>query len=99
MRAANIKAPARTRCAGLDQIKSTCGEDSSTVQRHRLLNALRRGPVTTFQARHLLDVPHPAGRVNELREAGFHIATLWCDDLSSAGRKHRVARYVLGGQP
>lgn len=99
MNATHIKAPA-LQCAGVDHIEFTNSGNSSTAQRHRLLSALRRGPVTTFQARHVLDVPHPAGRVQELRDAGFHVVTHWCDDLSSAGRKHRVARYVLmGGQP
>jgi Helix-turn-helix domain len=99
MSTTKTKAPAR-QCAGLAHIELTNAGNSSTAQCHRLLSALRRGPITTFQARQLLDIPHPAGRVQNLRDAGYHIVTHWCDDLSSAGRKHHVARYVLmGGQP
>jgi hypothetical protein len=69
--------------------------NSSSAQRARILAALRQGPVTTFDARKRLDVPHPAGRVMELRKAGHEIATFWINDLSEVGKKHRVARYVL----
>jgi hypothetical protein len=98
MSAENKKAPAR-QYTGLIQTQSIDSGNSSTAQQARLLAALRDKPVTTFEARHQLDVPHPAGRVQELRDAGYHIATFWCDDLSTAGHKHRVARYVLMGDP
>jgi len=90
------EAPAR-QCTGQDQITNISGGNSSTAQCHRLLSALRRAPITTFQARQLLDIAHPAGRVQALRDAGYHIVTHWCDDVSQASRRHHVARYVLMG--
>jgi len=65
------------------------------AQRMRILAALQNAPVNTFDARKRLDIPHPAARVMELRKDGHPIDTHWCDALSEAGRKHRVAKYVL----
>jgi hypothetical protein len=96
MSSTHKKAPAR-QCTGQVQSQNIDGGNSSTAQCIRLLAALRQRSITTFQARHELDVPHPAGRVQELRDAGYPIDTHWCDDVSTAGRKHRVARYVLTG--
>ena len=44
------------------------------AQRAKLLAMLRRGPVSTLEAR-AAAIMHPAGRVHELREAGFEIHT------------------------
>ena len=51
---------------------------AETTKNHvwRILDALRTGPLSTFEARKYLDVPHPAGRVQELRSAGNEIDTL-----------------------
>lgn len=68
---------------------------AAVVQRRRLLQALRRGPVTTLEARERLNVYHPAARVLELREAGHRIVTAWETAHDAWGRPHRVARYVL----
>ena len=73
-----------------------CGHpNSSAAQRERLLAALRKGPVTTFDARGRDDVMHPGGRVMELRRMGHSIATIWTVETSDYGRPHRVAKYVL----
>ena len=69
--------------------------NSSSEQRARLLDALRRGPVTTFYARSELDVLHPGGRIMELRHAGHNIIMLWSTETSDYGRPHRVGKYVL----
>lgn len=69
--------------------------NSAGAQRARLLDALRAGPVTTLQARHRLDVLHPAARVMELRKSGLRIATVWATDQNGKGRPHRVAKYHL----
>ena len=92
----NFEAPGR-QSTGQDHISNISGGNSSTAQCNRLLIALRRAPITTFQARQLLNIAHPAGRVQTMRDAGYHIVTHWCDDTSQAGRKHHVARYVLIG--
>ena len=44
------------------------------AQRARLLGMLRRGPVSTLEAR-AVGIMHPGGRVHELREAGYQIHT------------------------
>ena len=44
------------------------------AQRAKLLAMLRRGPVSTLAAR-AAAIMHPAGRVHELREAGYQIHT------------------------
>ena len=50
---------------------------SAQAQRQRLLIALRKGSITTQQARSKIDVLHPAGRVQELRAEGYNIVTHW----------------------
>jgi hypothetical protein len=64
--------------------------NSNEAQRTRILEHLRRESLTTLQAREHLDIMHPAGRVQELREQGFNITTHWTYEA-----KHRVGRYVL----
>lgn len=61
----------------------------------RVLSALRLGPLSTFEARRHLDVPHPAGRVLELRNAGHEITTFRVPEQSDIGRPHTIALYVL----
>lgn len=68
---------------------------SFTAQRQRLLEALRHGPVTTIQARDELNVMHPAGRVNELRDQGHTIITEMQWLVDAAGRKHKAGKYFL----
>lgn len=71
-------------------------DNSAHTQRLRLLAAFEtRQSITTIEARRELDILMPAARVFELRARGFDIATIWTDDLTECGRKHRVARYVL----
>lgn len=72
------------------------GDHSASVQRARILAYLRSGKtLTTLEARAILDVLHPAARVLELRRLGFQIQTIRTNDLSQAGKIHRVARYIL----
>lgn len=68
---------------------------SAEVQRARLLEALKRGPVDTFAARQQLDIAHPAGRVRELRRAGHDISMQMEERASPAGELHRVGVYSL----
>lgn len=71
-------------------------------QRARLLAYLQiHHQITTFTARRELDIPHPAARIQELREAGHNIVTEWTTERTRRGRpSHRIARYVLlaGGE-
>lgn len=70
-------------------------ENSAAAQRQRILAWLQSAPLTTLQARQHLDILHPAARVMELRRLGYDIETIWVEDLSQAGKFHRVARYIL----
>ncbi|AFC87386.1 KilA-N domain-containing protein [Frateuria aurantia DSM 6220] len=72
-------------------------DDTSTeAQRHRLLWALRLGPVSTMQARQLLNIMMPAARIKELREAGHLIDTRRQTMTDERGHKHPgVAIYTL----
>lgn len=71
-------------------------DNSARSQRMRMLAAFaERRSVTTIEARRDLDILMPAARVFELRARGYDIETIWTDDLTECGRKHRVARYVL----
>ncbi|WP_197387616.1 helix-turn-helix domain-containing protein [Ralstonia pseudosolanacearum] len=83
-----------------DKSQSSANErgnfNSTEAQRARLLAALRRGPVTTIEARRDLDILMPAARVFELRHReGYDIALHWVHEATQAGRLHRVARYAL----
>ena len=66
-------------------------------QRQRLLNHLiEHQSITTLEARHKLDIMHPAGLKKELRDKeGFNIVTRWRTDKTPEGKEHRVAEYVL----
>jgi hypothetical protein len=71
--------------------------DNSTFnQRLKMLDWLfEKISITTSMARERLDIMHPAGRIKELRKAGYQIATIWDSWISEHGIKHRIARYVL----
>lgn len=73
-------------------------DNSTTSQRSRILahlNLKQSEGLTTLQARHQLDVMHPAQRIVELRKRGYQITTIWTLDYTPEGNVHRVARYVI----
>lgn len=74
-----------------------CGHhsNSAAAQRQSILEALRKGPVSTLHARRDLDVMHPGGRVLELRSYGHQILTAWSYEPTECGKLHRVGKYVL----
>lgn len=72
------------------------GDNSAASQRARILWHLKEvEPLTTFEARHILDRMHPTQWVLELRSMGFHIVKIWCTDCTLEGRFHPVAQYRL----
>lgn len=73
--------------------------NTRAAQQQRLLEALRAAPVNTFEGRALLGVPHVAGRIQDLREAGFEIVTTWTLARGDTGNLHRIARYALLAEP
>lgn len=81
--------------AALKQIRDQFIGTSGRNQAERLLAALRRFPITTFEAMRLLDVYHVPARVLQLRRAGHQIITLWQIVTTEAGATHRVGLYIL----
>lgn len=71
-------------------IQSNCVQS----QQRKILEWLRSGPLSTYQARTELDIFHPAARVQELRSQGHNIHTYW-ETVDTGQSKHRVAKYVL----
>lgn len=74
------------------------GSESAWQQRARLeAHFAKCGSTTTADARSKLGILHPAGRVQELREAGHKIVTVWTRYTDPTGRLHRMARYEWRG--
>ncbi len=69
--------------------------NSTGAQLRRLLERLRKSPVTTCEARRSLDIYDPASRILQLRKRGNQIETVWDEAETEAGVKHRVGKYVL----
>ena len=58
----------------------------------KLLEILRGQSITTLEARALF-IMHPSGRVKDLKNKGFNIATYPVD--APHGSKKKIAQYVL----
>ena len=70
--------------------------NSAAEQRARVLHYLQTNrSISTLEARHVIDVMHPAARVMELRKLGNDIQTIWSYEINPEGYLHRVGRYVL----
>lgn len=85
--------------AALQKIRAEVAGVSAATQRQRLQTAfeqIRR--ISTAEARAGLDILHPAARVQELREEGHDIKTLWTVVEYEGGDQHRVADYVWSGR-
>ena len=91
------KATSPEKKAALEAIRAQSNGVASRAQADRLLEALRRFGVTTFEAMRYLDVYHCPARVLQLRKRGYKIATHWQTVITEAGEKHRVGLYVLEG--
>lgn len=61
----------------------------------RLLNALRKGPLTTGQIRERLGIGMPATRIFELKQQSHTITTLRVEVRNRFGGISRVAKYML----
>ena len=66
----------------------------SATDRAKLLEALRKGPVTSYRARTELDVYHPNARIRDLRQEGHKIYTHW-ETIDNGKSKHRVGKWVM----
>lgn len=85
--------------AALEMIRTEFKGTASRSQRARLLEALSRYSVTTFEAMRYLDVYHCPARILQLRKEGYSITTHWLMVETEAGEEHRVGLYVLEGRP
>ncbi|WP_417584626.1 helix-turn-helix domain-containing protein [Nitrincola sp.] len=77
---------------------STNFNQSLAAQRDRLLKHIAMtGHVSTIEARNNLNILHPAGRIQELRESGHVILLTWEWQNDHEGRPHKIGRYHYMG--
>lgn len=81
--------------ADLKSIKAMFKGSNAGVQCERLMMALARYSVTTYEAMRYLDVYHCPARVLQLRKRGYAISRHWEVVVTESGDLHRVGRYVL----
>lgn len=73
--------------------------NSASSQRARLLKFFESIPrISTMEAREMLGILHPGGRIMELRRKGYRIDTHWIEEPDSNGVSHRVGLYVYQGR-
>ena len=89
------KATSSEKKAALEAIRGEFKGTDTRTQSARLLEALTRFPVTTFEAMRFLDVYHCPARVLQLRKAGHKITTHRQTVVTEAGVKHTVGLYAL----
>jgi hypothetical protein len=89
------KATSSEKKAALETIRAEFKGNDTKTQCARLLEALGRFPVTTFEAMRFLDVYHCPARVMQLRKAGHRIITHRQTVLTEAGVNHCVGLYAL----
>jgi hypothetical protein len=82
----------------LIELRNRCKGSDSASQCSRLLLALERSAITTFEAMRFLDVYHVPARVLQLRRRGHNIVTHWCTVETESGERHRVGMYELKGK-
>ena len=92
------KATSPEKKAALEMIRTEFNGTASHSQVARLLEALSRYPVTTFEAMRYLDVYHCPARILQLRKQGYRITTFRQTVETEAGVKHRVGLNVLEGR-
>ena len=91
------KATSPEKKAALEAIRAEFKGTTNNTQCARLLEALTRFPVSTFEAMRFLDVYHCPARVLQLRKAGHRIVTHWQTVVTEGGEMHRVGLYVREG--
>lgn len=91
------KATSPEKKAALEAIRAEFKGTSADTQCARLLEALARFPVTTFEAMRYLDVYHCPARILQLRKAGHRILTHRQTVVTEAGVRHCVGLYTREG--
>lgn len=89
------KNAALEKMAALKEIREQFIGNAGQRQCERLLAALQRFPISTFEASRQLDVYHAPARVLQLRKQGHKIITLRQRVETEAGVSHRVGLYIL----
>ena len=89
------KATSPEKKAALEAIRDEFKGTASHSQAARLLEALARFSVTTYEAMRYLDVYHCPARILQLRKRGHKIVTHWQTVITEAGERHRVGLYLL----
>lgn len=89
------KATSPEKKAALEAIRAQFSGSGARSQAARLLEALSRFAITTFEAMRYLDVYHCPARILQLRKQGHKIVTHWQTIITEAGVKHRVGLYML----
>jgi hypothetical protein len=79
----------------LKDIRDTAPGNTGAAQEARILQALSRWSLTTFEASRYLDSYDPRARVMSLRGKGHAIVTSWTLVRTECGRLHRVGIYTL----
>ncbi|CAH13272.1 TPA: helix-turn-helix domain-containing protein [Legionella pneumophila] len=73
--------------------------NSASSQRARLLKFFELTPrISTMEAREMLGILHPGGRIMELRKKGYRIDTNWIEVSDANGVMHRIGLYVYQGK-
>ena len=92
------KATSPEKKAALEAIRDEFKGTASHSQAARLLEALSRYSITTYEAMRHLDVYHCPARILQLRKQGHKIITLWQTVITESGERHRVGLYLLAGR-
>lgn len=79
----------------LKALRDAMPGNSGATQEKRILEALSRGSLSTFEASRYLDAFDPRARVMALRNKGHCITTHWVLQRTECGRPHRIGVYVL----
>ena len=79
----------------LKDIRDAAPGNTGTAQEARILQALSRWSLSTFEASRFLDAYDPRARVMSLRGKGHAIVTSWALVRTECGRLHRIGIYTL----
>lgn len=79
----------------LKAIRDSAPGNTGAAQEARILEALSRWSLTTFEASRYLDSYDPRARVMSLRGKGHAIVTSWTLVRTECGRLHRIGVYTL----
>lgn len=69
------------------------------TQQTRLLDLLRKGPVTAMTSWNYAGIYRPAYLVHRMRKRGYKIDTQMTDYTTTRGQKVKFAKYVLRKEP